>query len=212
MRLLIATGKPAKFDRYATLARQLPNVEIVSPGELQLGLTVVEDGTTAEENARKKARAYAQATGIPALGVDEALYIAGLPPDEQPRTHVRRYAGRAASDDELLTLFLRKIERLPVDQRHATWHYAICLALPTGQEFHGQAMVHTCFTDRPCFPLRPGYPLQSLQLDSLSGKPLRLLTPEEEAARLVPVAARVRDVVYAARRQYRFHTEEEPSP
>lgn len=105
MRLLIATGNPAKFDRYATLARQLPNVEIVSP-----------------------------------------------------------------------------------------------------------AVVHTCFTDRPCFPLRPGYPLQSLQLDGVSGKPLRLLTPEEEAARLAPVAARVRDVVYAARRQYRLHTEEEPSP
>jgi XTP/dITP diphosphohydrolase len=37
--------------------------------------TVEEDGSTAQENAKKKAMAYAKALGVTVLSMDNALYI-----------------------------------------------------------------------------------------------------------------------------------------
>ncbi len=200
MRVLVGTGNPAKFDRYAAMLRGLPGVEVVAPPVVPgaLAVVVVEDGATAGENARKKARAYAGATGLPALSVDEALFIPALPAGEQPGTRVRRYLGREASDEELLRAFLDTIRTFPPDERDAVWHCAICLALPDGRDFGAEATVATRFTDRPALPSLPGYPLRSLQVDVASGKSLRALTPEEEARRLSPVYERVRGVVQAA--------------
>lgn len=198
MRILVGTTNPAKFDRYATMLRRLPGVEVVDPRAAPPVRPIVEDGVTAAENARKKARVYADATGLPALGVDDALYLPPGAPVRQPGTQVRRYLGRDSTDEELLDAFLAKIGSLPPHQRRATWLYALCLALPRGREFGAQVTIQTSFTDRPYLPLLPGYPLRSLQLDPASGKPLRDLTPEEESRRLRPVADAVGGIVRAA--------------
>lgn len=198
MRILVGTTNPAKFDRYATMLRSLPDVEVVDPRVAQPVRPIIEDGATADENARKKARTYADATGLPALSVDDALYLPALPADQQPGIQVRRYLGRDATDEELLDAFLTKIGGLPPHQRWATWLYALCLALPRGQEFGAQVRIQASFTDRPYRPLLPGYPLSSLQVDPASGKPLRDLTPEEEAQRLRPVADAVGGIVRSA--------------
>src|SRR3989338_1275761 len=54
---------------------------------------VKEDGNTAQENAKKKAVAYAQALNKAVLSMDNALYFKGLPDDEQPGVNVRRING-----------------------------------------------------------------------------------------------------------------------
>src|SRR5262245_41797059 len=133
--ILIGTTNPAKFDRYRTILSQCSGIEVVAPNHNHAALPIVEDGPTAEANARKKARAYAAATGMPALSVDEALHVDAFPPEEQPGTNVRRYLGVRATDEELLAAFLAKIAPIPPDRRTVTWIYAICLALPDGREF-----------------------------------------------------------------------------
>ena len=198
MRILIGTGNPAKVARYADILRALPGVTVVAPGEVPPLPPVAEDGANAEENARRKARAYAEATGLPTLSVDDALYFPALPPEAQPGTQVRRYGGAAATDDELLRRFLALIGPLAPHQRRAVWHYAVCVALPGGPAFVDRGAAETVFTDRPRFPLAPGYPLSAIQVDPATGKALPDLSPAEQAARLQSVAEAVRRVVHGA--------------
>lgn len=166
---------------------QLQNLTLFSLGDAGVSEKIVEDGVTAEENARKKAQGYALLAGIPALSVDEALFIDGFAPDEQPGVSVRRYLGREATDEELLTIFLEKMKRLAHHQWHANWIYALCLAIPHGKTFLARVSIPTLFTDEPRFPLLPGYPLRSLQIDPCLGKSLCDCTPEEEHSRLAAV-------------------------
>ncbi len=198
MNLLIGTRNQAKFKRYKTILSQFPHLNVLVPDDIQVILSVVEDGESAAANARKKAQAYASASGLPTLGIDEALSIPGLPPSEQPGIAVRRYLGQEATDEALLEVFLSKIKRLAPHAREATWLIAICLALLAGRTFVDEVEVQVALTDRPHLPIVPGYPLRSLLVDPRSGKPLQDLTPEEERDRLQPLYRKVAGIVRAA--------------
>lgn len=198
MKILIGTGNPAKFARYATMLRALPGVTVIAPGAMPPPPGVTEDGATVEENARQKARAYAEATGLPTLSVDDALYFPALPPTAQPGLRVRRYGGAAATDEDVLRHILALVRPLPPRQRRAVWQYGVCLALPGGPAFSDRGTAETVFVDRPRRPLTPGYPLSAIQVDPATGKGLPDLTAAEESARLQSVAAAVRRVVRAA--------------
>ncbi len=198
MDLLIGTRNQAKFRRYKTILSQFPHLNVLAPDDIQVILSVVEDGESAAANARKKAQAYAGASGLPTLGIDEALSIPGLPLAEQPGMAVRRYLGQEATDEALLEVFLSKIKRLAPHAREAIWLYAVCLALPEGRTFTDEVEVEVVFTDRPRLPIVPGYPLRSLLVDPRSGRPLHDLTPEEERDRLQPLYRKVAGIVRAA--------------
>src|SRR5579875_1283443 len=101
--VLIGTTNPAKFVRYSGLLKDAFSpqpVHVVSLLSLECEIRVVEDGHTATENARKKARTYADTCGLPTLAIDEALEIPGLAPEDQPGVRVRRYGGRERTDEE----------------------------------------------------------------------------------------------------------------
>jgi inosine/xanthosine triphosphate pyrophosphatase family protein len=63
-------------------------IDLVDPIQLGLAVDAVEDGETAEENARIKALAYLDAAGIPTFSLDAALRIDGLPHELQPDVRV----------------------------------------------------------------------------------------------------------------------------
>jgi len=184
MKLLIATHNPAKYRRYRTILAQMQDLTLLSLQDVAIAEKIVENGRTAEENAQKKAQGYASLAGIPALSIDEALFVEGFSPEEQPGVNVRRYPGREATDEELLTVFLEKMKQLAPRQRRANWIYAICIAFPGGKISFTQVCVPTLFTDEPHALLLPGYPLHSLQIDPRLGKKLCDCTPEEEHSRL----------------------------
>lgn len=191
MTFLIGTANPAKFQRYQTILTQLGIADVVSPRDLGQLLPIVEDGQTAGENARRKAVAYSQATGLPTLGIDEALYIPALPAGEQPGPNVRRYVGRTATDEELVAAMLAKIGPLPAGQRQAVWIYALCLAWPPGRDISAEVTIEELFTDQPFLPIRPGYPLSSLLYVPVFGKTLAQMTPAEESEHLAPLYAQL---------------------
>lgn len=194
MAFLIGTTNPAKFQRYQTILAELGMKDVLSPEEVGTLLPIVEDGQTAGENARRKAVAYAQATGLPTLAIDEALYVPALPAGEQPGLHVRRYGGCTTSDEELLQAILAKIRPIPAGQRQAVWTYALCLAWPPGRDISTEITFEQLFTDQPYRPLRPGYPLSSLLYLPAVGKTLAQLTPAEEAQQLAPLYAQVKSL------------------
>ena len=65
-KLLYATGNKYKIESMKERVKGT-DIEIISPNDLNIKLNVVEDGKTVVENARKKAKAYYDATKIPTI-------------------------------------------------------------------------------------------------------------------------------------------------
>ena len=68
---------------------------------------VIEDADTLVGNARLKARAIMQATGVAALADDTGLFVDAL--DGAPGVHTARYAGPSASDADNRAKLLREL-------------------------------------------------------------------------------------------------------
>lgn len=187
MSLLIATRNPAKLERYRRALAQFPDLLVLSPLDVGLDLAVVEEGGSAADNARLKAHIYAAAAGLPALGIDEALFIPALPPDQQPGVLVRRNGGRPLLDEELLEVFLERARSLSPEQRAVQWVFALCLALPDGRSFSDQAVWGSRLSDWPHRPYPPGYPLSAVLIDAETGKPVTRLSEAEARRRDRPV-------------------------
>lgn len=99
MRLLLATHNEHKRREFA---RMLPGCEIdVLPDEVTLP---PEDGITFEENALRKARAAASATGRTTIADDSGIEAEALGGD--PGVRSARYAGESATDAENLRKLL----------------------------------------------------------------------------------------------------------
>lgn len=104
MKLFYATGNESKIKnmRYRLSGYE---VELVTPKDLGIHIRVEETGATPTENARLKARAYFEQTGLPTLAADSGLYIDGIPEELQPGLHVRRVNGRTLSEDEMISRY-----------------------------------------------------------------------------------------------------------
>jgi XTP/dITP diphosphohydrolase len=92
---------------------------------------VVEDGTTFEANARKKASATALAVGQWVLGEDSGLVVPGL--NGRPGVYSARYAGKHGDDAANNTRLLAELAPLPSDRRAAHYVCTAALAGPDGQ-------------------------------------------------------------------------------
>ncbi len=129
-KLLIASTNPGKLLEIQDL---LPGFELLLPQNLGLTLTVDETGSTYAENAALKARAYCQASGLPALADDSGLEVDCL--NGAPGLHSARYAARpGAGDADRRALLLRNLAGCPRPWR-AHFHCTVAVAIPGGQVF-----------------------------------------------------------------------------
>ncbi|HEX8437449.1 RdgB/HAM1 family non-canonical purine NTP pyrophosphatase [Archangium sp.] len=123
-RLLFATTNPGKLRELRGLVGDA--VEVLALSDLPPVPEPVEDGATFEENAEKKARAYAEATGLPALADDSGLCVDAL--GGRPGVHSARYA--EGSDKARYEKLLGELSGVPDEKRTAAFMCALCLALP----------------------------------------------------------------------------------
>jgi XTP/dITP diphosphohydrolase len=126
-RLIVATRSPHKLRELRQLL-DLQRGELVSLDDLGVGGDVVEDATTFEGNAAKKARWAARVTGLPALADDSGLEVDAL--GGAPGVRTRRYAGEHATDADNNTKLLAALDRLPPEHRGARYVCVLALALP----------------------------------------------------------------------------------
>ena len=140
-RLVIATHNPGKLAEMRDLLAPYL-VEAVSAGEL--GLPEPEEtGRSFRDNARIKARAAAQATGMPAFADDSGLAVDALA--GAPGIHSARWAGpnkdfRFAMN-EVQTRLMKCGAKSP-EQRRAHFVSALCVAWPDGHMEEFEARVH----------------------------------------------------------------------
>ncbi len=91
---------------------------------------VIEDGTTFEANARKKASTLAKALHHWVLGEDSGLVVPAL--NGRPGVYSARYAGKQGDDAANNARLLAELAPLPDDRRAAYYVCTAALADPQG--------------------------------------------------------------------------------
>lgn len=134
-KLLIATENQGKLREFQELLAGL-GYELVTPRQVGLTLNVVEDGSTYEENAGKKARAYAAASGLVALADDSGLEVDAL--DGAPGLYSARYHPRPGASDADRRAYM--LENLGEKQRPWTAHFhaTVAVATPGGELYFAE--------------------------------------------------------------------------
>jgi len=129
-RLLIATGNAGKIRELRTLLNDA-RWQLVTPADAGVAdLEVIEDGDSFRANAAKKARAYANASRLPALADDSGLEVDAL--GGAPGVRSARYAGDSATDAENRAMLLAALDGLPTEERGARFRAVVALSFPYG--------------------------------------------------------------------------------
>lgn len=135
--LVLATGNAGKIRELSALLAQL------QPGITVLGLKdfphigeIPETGDTFESNARLKAQAVAQATGLIAVADDSGLVVEAL--NGAPGVHSARYSGDRATDATNTAKLLDALRGVPEEKRTCHFVCVMLAATPDGQEIIGQ--------------------------------------------------------------------------
>jgi XTP/dITP diphosphohydrolase len=127
LRVALATGNRNKVEEIRGLLGTVP-VVLLTPSDLGLRLEVIEDGTSYEENALKKARALAGDSGLPAVADDSGLEVAAL--GGGPGLHSSRFAGQEADDTANRRLLLERLAGVPEEGRRAKFVCTAVLVVP----------------------------------------------------------------------------------
>jgi XTP/dITP diphosphohydrolase len=133
-RVLIATSNPGKLRDFAGAAAA-HGIEIAGIPNFSSLPSVVEDGLTFEENARKKADEYSRhAPGEIVVADDSGLEVDAL--NGAPGVHSARYAAEqphlvdANTDDEANNLrLLRELRKIPPEKRSGRF---VCVLAAAG--------------------------------------------------------------------------------
>lgn len=157
-------------------------IHVVGVTDKSLLPFVEEDGKTVEENAQKKAIAYAKEFGERVISMDNELHIDGLTDEQQPGLHVRRINGvEANSDDELLDHYQKVIASLG-DRVTGYWRFGICIADPNGKKWSTVIKSPRIFTSQRSSKMILDYPLESIQIQPETGKYISEMSEQEKAA------------------------------
>lgn len=178
-RILYATTNPGKATRMRYLPASFP-VEILNLVDLGINTQVLENGNTPADNACQKVEFAFSKCGIPTLAVDYGLYVDAFPIEKQPGLFVRRIMGKdnAASDDDLLHYYQQELIKAG-GQSKGTRVTAISFRIDASQIFCETITSETFFTSKASPVIMAGEPLNSLQIDPISGDYFSEMTPDE---------------------------------
>lgn len=124
---MLATRNRGKIQEIRDILQML-NVDIVSLLDVKALPEVVEDGTTLEANALKKAREIFLATGIPALADDSGLEVFAL--GMRPGVFSARYAGEHVTYEANNRKLLSEMKNCPLSERNARFRCIIAFVAP----------------------------------------------------------------------------------
>src|SRR5438874_9004992 len=128
--LVVGTRNPKKREEILELLSDLP-IDVRDLTAWPDAPEVVEDGTTFEENARKKAVELARHLKHWVLGEDSGLVVPAL--NGRPGVYSARYAGKQGDDAANNARLLAELAPLPNDARAAYYVCTAALADPHGQ-------------------------------------------------------------------------------
>ena len=148
-KIVVATHNKGKLEEFAQLLKPF-GVTAVSAGELGLAEPEETENTFAG-NARVKAVAAMQASGLIALSDDSGLCVKALNGD--PGVHTADWAGPDRDWNRAMRLVEEKLQAAGAtapDQRRAEFVCTLCVMWPDGEErlFEGRAPGHLTWPPR----------------------------------------------------------------
>ena len=132
--VVLATRNQHKVQEIRALLADLP-ITFLSLADFPDLPDVIEDGSTCQENAVKKARETAVETGHWALADDTGLEVDAL--DGRPGVYAARYAGEHATYNDNCEKLLEELRNIPMDQRGARFLTVMALS---DQEGHTEVV------------------------------------------------------------------------
>jgi XTP/dITP diphosphohydrolase len=131
VKLVLATANPDKAAEIGAVLRDAGlDLELVArPDDVP---EVEETGTTLEDNARLKAVALCEATGLPAMADDTGLEVDAL--GGAPGVHSARYAGEDVTYADNVAKLLREVAGVDAPARTARFSTVAIARFPDGRE------------------------------------------------------------------------------
>jgi XTP/dITP diphosphohydrolase len=125
LKVILATQNQGKVREFSALLSELGWTITSLPDSAPI---VVEDGTTFEENARKKAEETARALQLPVLADDSGLEVDAL--GDRPGVYSARYAGESATDQDNNNKLLKELAGVEDSKRTARFVCVLAFAVP----------------------------------------------------------------------------------
>ncbi len=129
--IIFATKNKGKIREINAILADM-DVNVVSMEDAGIHIDVVEDGTTFEENAMKKAVEIMEASGKITLADDSGLEIDYL--DKAPGVYSARFLGEDTPYPEKFKVILEKLKDVPEEKRTARFVSCIAAAFPDGRK------------------------------------------------------------------------------
>lgn len=177
-KILIASKNTGKIAIYRDVCENL-GLKTTDLCQIKVDKEVEENGASETENAIIKAKTYHEITGLPVIANDSGLIIDKLAPEEQPGMFVRRYTGKELSDEEMIKIFIQKLNLVGGE---SDGHYNVALALI---DYDGKLHCKN-FTPKRHFINKPSkivikdQPLNSIEIDKTTGKYFSEMTVHEK--------------------------------
>ena len=122
-KIVIASSNKGKIKEFQSYFDSFGLILI--PQE-EMGVSDIEEtGKTYVENSILKARHASKVTGLPAIADDSGLSVEYL--DGQPGIYSARFSGPGSDDKKNRDLLLKKLDGVPFEERHASYHAVITL-------------------------------------------------------------------------------------
>jgi XTP/dITP diphosphohydrolase len=176
--VVLATRNKGKIaELHALLAGLGP--QVVGLAEFPDIGEIPETGTTFLENARIKARAVCQATGLVSLADDSGLCVDAL--DGAPGVYSARYSGEDATDAANNAKLLAALADVPEARRTCRFVSVVVAVAPDGRELTAEGVWEGRVTTSPAG--QGGFGYDPLFFDPTAGLTAAELSPEAKNAR-----------------------------
>lgn len=137
-KLILSSNNSHKVKEIKEILKNF-NIDILTKGDVGLKeFEVVEDETTLEGNAFKKATELAKLTDGIVFADDTGLFVDAL--DGAPGVYSARFAGEQANDESNRHLLLSKMESVPEQKRTAYFKTVIALVTEDGSKYKAEGI------------------------------------------------------------------------
>lgn len=179
-KILFATGNESKGKRFSN-GLMNHNIEVVTLKDMENVVDVVENGSTAIENAIIKAKAYYDRYKVPTMAMDDTLYLSNVPDDKQPGLFVRRVNGKRLSDEEMLDYYINLVKDYGTNGKiTARWKYGLAVINDGKISTYEWSKEDFYLTSKKSDKIHNGYPLDSISINKTLNKYFTDITIEEK--------------------------------
>jgi len=131
-KIILSSGNKHKIIEIKDILKNM-NFEVVSKDDLGYkDFDVVEDGSTLEENAFKKAEELHKLVNGIVIADDTGLFVDKL--NGEPGVYSARYAGETVSYKDNNNLLLKNMSKIPAEERTANFKTVIAVIFEDGSK------------------------------------------------------------------------------